>query len=53
MDARAIEIQWSDPATGAGGPKAIHRGHPGVYVRVINEPVMKRGQVFRLPSFRG
>ena len=42
MDARAIEIQWSDPASGVCGPKAVHRGRPGVYVRTINEPVTKR-----------
>jgi monoamine oxidase len=43
MNARAVEIQWSDPATGAQGLKAIHRGRPGVYVRAINEPMTKRG----------
>jgi monoamine oxidase len=42
MDARAIEIQWSDGVT-PGGPKAVHRGRPGVYVRTLNEPVVKRG----------
>ena len=43
MDARAIEIQWSDPALDVGGSKAIHRGRPGVYVRTLNEPATKRG----------
>ena len=43
MDARAIEIQWSDRATGESGPLARHRGNPGVYVRTINEPPTKRG----------
>lgn len=42
MDARAIEIQWSD-GVAPGGPKAVHRGRPGVYVRTLNEPVVKRG----------
>jgi monoamine oxidase len=42
MDARAIEIQWSD-GVNPGGPKAVHRGRPGVYVRTLNEPVVKRG----------
>jgi monoamine oxidase len=44
MDARAIEIQWSYSASRAGGPKAIHRGRPGVYVRTLNEPAKKRGR---------
>jgi monoamine oxidase len=44
MEARAIEIQWSDPASGLAGPKALHRGQPGVYVRTINEPMIKRGK---------
>jgi len=43
MEARAVEIQWSDPVTGRGGSKAMHRGRPGVYVRTVNEPVAKRG----------
>jgi monoamine oxidase len=38
MDARAVEIQWSD------APKAVHRGRPGVYVRTVNEPIVKRGR---------
>lgn len=42
MDARAIEIQWSD-GVNPGGPNAVHRGRPGVYVRTLNEPVVKRG----------
>jgi monoamine oxidase len=42
-DARVIEIQWSDPAMKIGGPKAFHRGRPGVYARAVNEPTMKRG----------
>jgi monoamine oxidase len=42
MDARAIEIQWSGGPDG-DGPKAVHRGRPGVYVRTLNEPVVKRG----------
>lgn len=44
MEARAIEIQWCDPRAGLTGPKAWHRGRPGVYVRTINEPVIKRGK---------
>jgi monoamine oxidase len=43
MDARAIEIQWSDPHTEKQGSKAIHRGSTGVYVRTINEPIIKHG----------
>lgn len=43
MNARAIEIQWSD-GVNPGGPKAVHRGRPGVYVRTLNEPVVKRGE---------
>jgi len=50
MNARAIEIQWSDPRAGVQGPKAIHRGRPGVYVRTINEPAIKRGQ--RQPGYQ-
>lgn len=42
-DARVVEIQWSDPETDICGPKAYHRGAPGVYVRAINEPAIKRG----------
>ncbi len=45
MDARAVEIQWSDPHSGLQGSKAIHQGRPGVYVRTINEPMEKRGVV--------
>jgi monoamine oxidase len=44
MEARAIEIQWCDPKSGLTGPKALHRGRPGVYVRTINEPMIKRGE---------
>jgi monoamine oxidase len=40
MDARAVEIQWPGP----GAPKAVHRGRPGVYVRTVNEPIVKRGR---------
>ena len=43
MDARAIEIQWSD-GVNPGGPKAVHRGRPGVYVRTLNGA---RGQARR------
>jgi monoamine oxidase len=43
MDARAIEVRWSDPVRGTGNAKAVHRGRPGVYVRTVNEPTMKRG----------
>ena len=42
MDSRAVEIQWSSP-DGPSGPKAVHHGRPGVYVRTINEPIVKRG----------
>ena len=38
MDARVIEILWQCD-------KAQHRGRPGVCVRTINEPVVKRGTV--------
>jgi monoamine oxidase len=44
MEARAIEIQWCDPKSGLTGRKALHRGRPGVYVRTINEPMIKRGE---------
>jgi monoamine oxidase len=44
MEARAIEIQWSNPELGLTGPKAVHRARPGVYVRTINEPMIKRGK---------
>jgi monoamine oxidase len=44
MEARAIEIQWSSFESGMTGPKAVHRGRPGVYVRTINEPIVKRGK---------
>ncbi len=44
MEARAIEIQWSSLESGMTGPKAVHRGRPGVYVRTINEPIVKRGK---------
>jgi monoamine oxidase len=44
MEARAIEIQWSNLEPDCGGPKAVHRGRPGVYVRTINEPMIKRGK---------
>ncbi|WP_043390163.1 flavin monoamine oxidase family protein [Archangium violaceum] len=43
MDARAIELQWSSPSQGLQGPKAIHNGRPGVYVRTLSEPIVKRG----------
>jgi hypothetical protein len=41
--ARAIEIKWADAHGGPHGPKAVPRGHPGVYVRTLNEPIVKRG----------
>ena len=41
MDARAVEVQW--PGEEAGSRKAMHRGRPGVYVRTVNEPPVKRG----------
>jgi monoamine oxidase len=44
MEARAIEIQWSDPKSPLTGPKAVHREQAGVYVRTINEPMIKRGK---------
>jgi monoamine oxidase len=35
MDARLVEIRWSDGSEGDG--------HPSVSVRTVNEPMMKRG----------
>lgn len=38
MESRAVEIQWT------GAAKAMHRGQSGVYVRTVNEPIIKRGR---------
>lgn len=43
MEARAIEIQWSAPGSDLQGSKAVHNGRPGVYVRTLSEPLIKRG----------
>jgi monoamine oxidase len=45
MDARAIEIQWAEASRPGQAPKAVHRGRPGVYVRTLNEPPVKRGML--------
>jgi monoamine oxidase len=44
MDARAVEIRWSDPQADRHDPKTLHRGRPGVHVRAVNEPSTKRGK---------
>lgn len=41
MNARAIEIQWSDPRAGQTPPAADHRGRPGVYVKTVSEPAAR------------
>jgi monoamine oxidase len=43
MNARAIELGWFNPHTGVGDPRAMHRGKPGVWVKTVNEPAVKRG----------
>ncbi|MGA8030222.1 MAG: FAD-dependent oxidoreductase [Bryobacteraceae bacterium] len=43
MDSRVIEIQWTDGQRLPSNSRALHLGKPGVYIRTINEPAIKRG----------